>query len=294
MCCKSYLRALMILLIPIIGAAAAIIHIPGDYSTIHDGLIVAQTGDTVLVAPGTYFEQISWPMKSGITLLSEAGAASTIIDAGGTGRVMNFGWAIQDTTTLLDGFTLQNGYSPQTGAGIYISKASPNIRNNIIQDCTLLSGSGFTYGAGISITEGASPIIFNNIIQDCTINGRAYFGVGGGIFLESSSAHIEGNVIQNNAINSSSDYGVFGAGILIYEGESVLVLDNLIMNNTLNPTVWQCEGGGLSVAGSGLVTISGNEFTGNVARSGAAVQVGFDDSYGNVVISDSALSNINS
>ena len=47
-------------------AAAAIIHVPADQPTIQTAIDQAVAGDTVLVAPGTYFENIT--MKSGVVV----------------------------------------------------------------------------------------------------------------------------------------------------------------------------------------------------------------------------------
>ena len=76
-----------ILALPLSGIT---IHVPGDYPTIQEGLNAAQTDDTVLVAPGTYVENIVWPSRDGIILISEEGADTTIIDGNGAGRVFNF------------------------------------------------------------------------------------------------------------------------------------------------------------------------------------------------------------
>ena len=45
--------------------------VPSQYSTIQAGLNAASTGDTVLVAVGTYNENIIWPDVNGIKLISE-------------------------------------------------------------------------------------------------------------------------------------------------------------------------------------------------------------------------------
>ena len=61
--------------------AQTTIHVgPGQpYTTIQSGIDAANTGDTVLVAPGTYNENIDFKGK-GITVTSSGGAAKTIID----------------------------------------------------------------------------------------------------------------------------------------------------------------------------------------------------------------------
>ena len=52
------------------------------YPTIQAGIDAASNGDTVLVAPGTYVENIYFKGKA-ITVTSSGGAAATIIDGGG-------------------------------------------------------------------------------------------------------------------------------------------------------------------------------------------------------------------
>jgi hypothetical protein len=57
------------------------IHVPADRPTIQAGVNAANNGDTVLVSPGTYNENIDFLGKA-ITVTSSGGPASTTIDGG--------------------------------------------------------------------------------------------------------------------------------------------------------------------------------------------------------------------
>ena len=62
-------------------SAQTTIHVPGDQATIQGAINVANNGDTVLVAPGTYYENINFNGKA-ITVTSSGGPSVTIIDGG--------------------------------------------------------------------------------------------------------------------------------------------------------------------------------------------------------------------
>src|SRR6185437_6866003 len=110
------------------------IHVPSDQPTIQAAISAANTGDTVLVAPGTYSENINFSGKA-ITVTSSGGASATVIDGGHAGSVVTFATG-EGPSSILNGFTIQNGTANFEGGGIDISSASPTITNNVIQNNT--------------------------------------------------------------------------------------------------------------------------------------------------------------
>src|SRR5215471_3618344 len=70
-------------------AFATTIHVPKDRPTIQAGINAANTGDTVLVAPGKYIENINFDGKA-ITVTSSGGPDVTIIDGAQTSSVVTF------------------------------------------------------------------------------------------------------------------------------------------------------------------------------------------------------------
>ena len=111
-----------------------------NYDNIQAALNIADEGDTILVAEGTYniTNYIEWPNIANIKLFG-AGANNTIIDAANNNHIfyLNGSSAIIDSNTIIDGFTLTNGnangISPHDyGGAICCYSASPMITNNII------------------------------------------------------------------------------------------------------------------------------------------------------------------
>ncbi len=119
---------------------ADIIRVPQNVSTIQAALNSCSAGDTVLVSPGTYNENIIWPNTSSICLMSEYGRDTTIIDGSGTASVIKL--TSIDSSTVISGFTIRNGNSSLDGGGIYCNSSSPIIRENLIDSNYAKFGGG--------------------------------------------------------------------------------------------------------------------------------------------------------
>ena len=104
---------------------ASTINVPKDQPTIQAGINAANNGDTVLVAPGKYVENINFNGKA-ITVTSANGPKVTIIDGDTVEPVVLF-TTNEDTHSVLNGFTLQNGGGNTTrqGAG-FLSRRIPD------------------------------------------------------------------------------------------------------------------------------------------------------------------------
>jgi hypothetical protein len=103
------------------AAHAETLLVPSQYPTIQAGINASVDGDTVLVSPGTYVENIDFRGKA-ITVKSELGAVSTIIDGNQVASTVMFESG-EDEDSILEGFTVTNGlgggsYPNYTGGGI--------------------------------------------------------------------------------------------------------------------------------------------------------------------------------
>jgi hypothetical protein len=148
------LRIAVLLLFWGSSGTASTIRVPADYPSIQEGVDASSPGDTVLVGPGTYLENVT--IGHGLVLLSEEGAAFTTIDAQDQGTVVRI--VASGATVVVEGFRVRGGHAFY--AGIYVNNASGVIRKNIIEQNVCSFGWGALV-APASIVE--DNVIENNI-----------------------------------------------------------------------------------------------------------------------------------
>ena len=184
------------------SAAASTINVPADQPTIQDGINAAVNGDTVLVAPGTYNENINFNGKA-IVVKSSGGPKVTIIDGGSLGAVVTFSSG-ETNGSVLSGFTLQHGSS----SGVYMYPGSPVVENNII------ANNKADWGAGMYILGASTAQVLGN-----TFSGNVASAGGGAIGLFGA-----GSVrIENNRITNNNGGGQGGAIWMVGEADEIIV-----------------------------------------------------------------------
>ena len=207
-----------------------VLNVPTESASIQSAIDAASEHDTVLVAPGIYYENIDFKGKS-ITVAShyaietdEFHITNTIIDGShplipDTASVVRM-VSGEDTTSILKGFTITGGSGTkhETGkqaGGVFIYYSGCILDHNFIMNNHVSYDGliGWGYGAGIlAVTDNSSTVIIrNNIISDNTLTSNDK-STGGGICLFGSNFRIEHNKIFNN-VCSAQTAGSWGGGI---------------------------------------------------------------------------------
>jgi parallel beta-helix repeat protein len=201
---KTAIVLFAVLCIPSLAFSATII-VPDHYPTIQGAIDAAVNGDTVLVKPGTYMENIDFTGKA-ITVQSEQGVDVTVIDGNQAGSVVTC-TSGEDENSVMDGFTITNGDADHPGGGMYNYSSSPTVTN-----CTFTNNSTTWYGGGMC-NDAGYPTVTN-----CTFSGNDAFDGGGGMY------------------NSNSNPTVTNCTF----SENIAYLGGGMGNHVSNPTVTNC------------------------------------------------------
>jgi hypothetical protein len=132
--------------------------VPADHANIQQVINASNNGDTVLVSPGTYVENLTFSGKA-ITVMSEQGPQLTIIDGNLQASVVTFNSG-EGPNSVLHGFTIRNGLvsSALRGGGITVFSSSPTISGN-----TIINNQANFAGGGIMLFNSQGGRIINNI-----------------------------------------------------------------------------------------------------------------------------------
>ncbi|MEP7339088.1 MAG: hypothetical protein ABI977_15235 [Acidobacteriota bacterium] len=217
-------------------------------TTINGAITLANPGDTISVAPGTYNE-IVLVNKANLTINGANAGVNACSGTRGAESIVNNtggGFAITANGSSINGFTVQGVTGLPFNSGIFIANTvtGAQILNNIVQNNVI----------GIS-PSGSNILIQGNNIRDNNNPGAAS---GSGIYTDAglTNSTINNNCFSNNQNVSTNIIGApcFGSAIT----------GNSVTNNTVT------SGGPFYFLGGTNLTITGNTHTGG---SSHAVQI---------------------
>ena len=269
------------------GPKHATLRVPGQYPTIQSAVNAAHAGDTILVGPGTYTEQVT--VDTSVNIVGAGAGRSFIADPGATSYLVVIGNA---ATVSLSGFTITTA-TPSADAILVFDGATASIFSNTIWT-TANGGTGIevsyytlgpgtatitgnqiltTAGAegneiGVVVFGGAQAVVTHNTILGPGLEGVILFG-GTGV--------VTSNLIGNFQCGFQTVFGpcgpdwaadIQGGGVVDYFDPG---LGTVISNNV----VFSSDEGVQLAAGAPGIVVSGNLIL-NSVNYGLA---GFDGTY---------------
>jgi len=259
------MRILMIVLsiIFITYLSATIINIPADQPTIQEGINVAVEGDTILVQPGEYYENINYNGQNVVvasmflTTQDSSYIEQTIINGSQEGSVVMFESG-ETPSAVLSGFTITNGSGfimpndVHCGGGIFCHLDSdPTIINCIVtqnnagdgggifcymhSDATIIDveisyNSTYDDGGGLHCNWGSNPTL-----ERVRIIGNYCADKGAGICCGHNEHSTD--LTLNEVLICHNTSGEKGSAIYMVDSSSYF--DNItICDNSTNSNYW--------------------------------------------------------
>ena len=246
---------------------------PNAAMTITQALAVATNGDRIVVAPGTYtgpvdlgnleVELVSTYVESQVWAMVE----NTVIDGLSTATCLRVAGG-QTTQTLIQGFTLANGWALSSnagdprGGGLQVQYASPRVRDLIIRDCFAEAAGGGAYFA-----YSKSPV--DHVVIES--NAATWGGAGLAIY--------QGTQTLNRLTLAGNQVGLSGGGAQFYQSAVTLRTARIAFNI--------CGGiGGGFYFDAGRAFIENCTIAGNVCTQAAGLALGYQ---AQVTVRDSIL-----
>ena len=221
--------AMLLLLIATISAEQ--LKVPSQYSTIQAAVDASLNGDTILVAAGTYKENVELinpeggPYKS-INVIGED-KNTTIIDGNQNGSAF---LVMRNLDFLLKNFTIQNGTGwESSGGAVNINGLSGTSATAVLENLILKNNP-----AGGAVWANNSDLT----IKNSSIESNTSFQ-GGGIKVENCiKLTLDDVVVKNNTANQGG--GIYAQQTPVYFSGTVFLLNNHAST----------EGGGISFDGA--------------------------------------------
>jgi len=228
---------------------------PANFSTIQEAVDAANSGDTIQVKAGTYYEHVA--INKSLTLVGED-SATTIIDGSGTGTVVY----ITSSDVNISSFTIRNGGDRYYGIvadgfGGYV--IADNMVLNNVYGIDLIESNGNTIVGntvfnnsmiGIHLTYSDNNLISNNSVSESAYDIKLDWSNDNSIANNTLSNSSYGVYLSSSSRNDINGNDVSGRTVGIY---SVYSNDNTIVNNTASECAY-----GIYVYGSQRNTVLHN------------------------------------
>ncbi len=271
------------------------VFVPADFNTIQEAIDSVWDGDIVTVSDGLYTGEGNRDISFrgyAITLRSENGPENCGIGCQGDSTHYRRAFYFrngENQNSVLDGFTITNGYAQYEGGAIKCDNSSPKIKN-----CNFQSNSAISFGGAVFNVNNSRTILQNCIFRENEIRPGGWYGYGGAAVAnvyDSDCVLNECSFINNNSgkcggavYNLYSDTELtncsFIGNVCIYHGGAIYnnQSNSIVVNCLFNDNIANTECGGAIYNRNGDLEVINSTLTANEAdcRSGGIAGLGYN------------------
>ncbi len=256
---------LLALLISAVSVYPATINVPDDQPTIQAAVNVALDDDIIVVAAGTYVEQIRIDGKN--LILQGAGRGQSFIEAvplgsrstysitqwEGSARTVDACIGVTNGTVEITGFTIDGkALGPDNFYGVHYFNADGTVSNCDIVNIIDAAGTGSSRVVSLMATHGVG----GSCSIDFSANTITSFQKGGIVVMGPSAT----GIVDENVVTGGGTTIVAQNGIQIGYGATATVSRNQVSMVAYPGTDW--AGTGILMFESGDVTVIGGSLSG--------------------------------
>jgi hypothetical protein len=266
------------------GVYPATYVVPDDYSSIQAAIDQAVTGDTILVRPGVYPENLLIEHKGlYISVYDEWSIPGILCQAIVDGRKLDYTVQVMQCTdtVILRGLTICNGLGEHSG-GVRCGASNLVMEHVLIRDNATWRSEAHG-GGGMTAANGSYVKM-----KDVVISGNYGYNFGGGIKIRYNTILEGEDVMIVNNICSGGGHSK-GGGISVDYDSHLYLYRSVISDNYAGQ--W---GGGIALGGIGFTSVHlvNVTITGNLAGfGGGAIYSCYDDNQ--VFLANCILANNN-
>jgi hypothetical protein len=203
------------------GRLPRMLQVPREYATLQAAVDAARSGDTVLVAPGTYRETVR--LKSGIRLVG-SGAWRTFLDGGGQPvKLVDFSGS---RDVVIAGFTFQN-----VGPG---SDGCSQLGDVMRCGGEWYPAALFADGHTDLGEEATSALVMHNVFRTNFLAVMLYFHaravVRNNVFVDNVHGFVA-NHFQDVALVENNVFWNHGAEAIVSQAASLDIVNNVIVRS---------------------------------------------------------------
>ena len=201
-----------------LASAATITISPGTSiaDTVADS--TTESGDTIVLNPGVYYENGISFSKSIIIKANTSyghGPRDTIIDGGLSGNGV---FTTSGTSLAIDNLTIRNASNLNSGGGaIHAVSGNVKVTSSTFTRCSAERGGGTANGGAIS-AEGGSVTVTSSTFTGCSAESSSGTAKGGAISAEGGSVTVTSSTFIGCSASATSGYPSWGGAIFTSTG----------------------------------------------------------------------------